>query len=101
MENLANIPLREDVQLTDNESAVLREYFGDGSGQETRTTSLSWTDSLRVSGYGVLLFAVLANPWINALIYKIPYVSNNPVIAFCMKLFIFLFAMFLLAKFAV
>jgi hypothetical protein len=100
MENLADIPLRDDIKLSDRESNALREYFGESSG-DGQGYRLTWTEALKASGYGVLLFAVLANPWINALLYKIPQMSNNPILAFCAKLFIFAFAMLLISKLAV
>jgi hypothetical protein len=106
MESLANIPLNENIKLSNQESDIMKEYFGDtdsvgGNASNDRETTLSWTDALKASGYGVLLFAILANPWINNLLYKIPQISNNPIMAFCIKLFIFMFMMFLMTKFAV
>jgi len=98
MDNLADIPTREDIPLSDEESKVLKEYFGETITNES-VHYITWSNALKTSGYGVLLFALLANPWINALFYKIPYMANNPIIVFCVKLFIFAFAMLLIAKF--
>jgi hypothetical protein len=96
-DDLANIPIRP-TNYTDDEKEVFREYF-DGSASSGEPQRISWVDSLKVSGYGILLFVVLGNPWLNNLFVKLPYMSN-PLILFCAKLFIFGFVMLILSKFA-
>jgi len=98
MENLADIPTKDDVPLSERESTLLNEYFGESNGNDRSNGAMSWSGALKTSGYGVLLFAVLSNPWINAIFYKIPYMANNPILVFCVKLFIFAFAMLLIVK---
>lgn len=102
MERLEDMPLRDDAELSDQESEVLREYFGDvGANGSSAGCKMTWGNALKASGYGVLLFAIFGNPWINNLFYKIPQMADNPIVVFCFKLFIFMFCMLLITKFAV
>ena len=102
MESLERIPVRGDTKLSNQDSEILREYFGPVSDVDfTSSSTLSWSGALKASGYSVLLFAILANPWINTLFYKIPHLDNNPIAVFCVKMFIFMFALFIISKIAV
>lgn len=97
MESLDDIPLKEDYVVSERENFIMNEYFGQPNEKES--SNISWSSAMKISGYGIVLFSILANPWINQLLYKIPYVSNNPINAFCLKFFIFSFMILLITKY--
>ncbi len=103
MDNLSDIPVRPNTELSDEESDIIREYFGDtniNANDYSGECRPSWTNSVKVAGYGVILFSVLGNPWIDSLFSKIPYVPNNSLIILCIKLFIFMIILVLTTKFS-
>lgn len=99
MDNLDDMPIQDDFEMSDEENEVMRELFSsDGNISESKSDKkITWGEALKVTGYGVLLFAVLANPWINMLLSKIPK-FDNPIILFCAKLFLFGMSILLLSK---
>ncbi len=99
MDDLATIPLRADVNLSDEEDDILREYFGPLDDSGSLESKMTWTDSFKVTGYGMLLFITLGNPWIDALFSKIPKM-DNPIILLCTKLAVFAFMLLMLSRFA-
>lgn len=100
MDYLDDIPVRDGFEHTDDEKAVLREYFGGGGGTVDVECTPTWGYTLKVSGYAVVLYAILGNPWINNLVYKIPYLTDNPILAFCAKAVAFMFIMIVLSRIA-
>ncbi len=90
MDSLDALPADETTGMTDQETNIIREYFvPDENASNQKSDTLTWGATFRVAGYGTLLFALLANPWINRLLYKIPYINNNPIVAFSIKFALF------------
>jgi len=98
MDSLDEIPADDRTGMTEQETEIINQYFEPSGNTNTRTDTLTWGASFRVAGYGTLLFAVLANPWINALFYKIPALNSNPIVVFCIKFALFFLSMMVLVR---
>src|SRR5215213_693839 len=101
-DNLSNLPSGDSPEDgSGRENEIMQQYFGASPGSTTGECKSSWFSSTKITAYGMILFGMLANPWINRVIYRIPQVSNNPIIAFCIKMFVFMFAMLLISRYAI
>ncbi len=94
MDKLSDLPPKGDTVKTMEEEAIMNQFFDSASSpdgqrgvtkqhedQETANlpnssqTKLNW----KIVGITALLFVVLANPWIDDLICKLPYCNENPL----------------------
>ena len=103
MDNLDNLPLKEDTVSSSHEEEVMGKFFPQ-TGQRTpprgppqgsvikndpnpdlEPEGLNW----KVIGYTTVLFLALANPWVDLLFCKIPYCGDNAPILLGIKTLIF------------
>ena len=91
MEKLVDLPVKDDTDYTPEELATLQQYFG---GVPPKDEGINW----KLLGYISVLFVLLANPWIDDLICKIPKCSN-PIIVLVLKFVVFILTFFILYKY--
>jgi len=86
MDHLDELPPAE-RRSTPQEDAVLDELFGPPgiSGSSSRFSRIEW----KLLGATVVLFVVLANPWIDKILCNIPYCGGNQVSSLLTKTVIF------------
>lgn len=80
--NLSDLPT-SDKEQTPEETDVMQKYF------DTPSSSSGGGMRWRSIAYTTLLFVIVANPWIDMLLCKIPYCGNATVL-FAIKVLIFL-----------
>ena len=95
MDNLDNLPLKEDTVSSSHEEEVMGKFFAqtgqktpprghtrtppqgvvmrDDPNPDSEPEGINW----KIIGYTIILFLVLANPWIDMLFCKIPYCGDN------------------------
>ena len=89
MDDITQLPLKKGVQLTPQEDEVMRQFFPTNQNQVplqgAQKANLNW----KLIGSTALLFVVLANPWIDMAICKIPYCGDNVLLLLLLKLMLF------------
>jgi len=99
MDKLDDLPEKQDTVLTPQESQILSQLFGQGGpNQEPEPTSRFGGMNWKLIGGTTLAFVILANPWIDSAICKIPY-CDSPMTAFGVKVLLFLLIVILLHLF--
>ncbi len=96
MDKLDQLPPKADTVITPEESEVINQFFGQSS--ETPLQKANGVD-WKLIGYSIVLFVLLANPWIDQILCKIPYCSNNAMFSFGVKLAIFVVVLVILSFF--
>ncbi len=107
MDNLDNLPLKEDTDPNSHEKEVMGKFFtktnqrsppspqrgsprgpplGPPQGEmikdlEPEDNGINW----KIVGYTTVLFFALANPWIDMLLCKIPYCGDNAIMLLGLK----------------
>lgn len=99
MDNLNDLPPAP-TNITQQEGVIANQYFGpptdiELSNSGSRFAKIKW----KTLGMSALAFAVLANPWIDGFLSKIPYCGSSPSTIFAMKVLIFLIAMVVIQMF--
>jgi len=97
MEKLSDLPLKEDAELTPQESDVMQKYFNT-PGTATKTSKSGWMDTIKLSFYAAFLFVVLANPWIDSILCMVPYCGENALILLAFKTIIFMILFVVMLK---
>jgi hypothetical protein len=110
MDNLDNLPLKEDTNPNSHEEEVMGKFFtppgqrpspsrgssnGHSRGPPQNTAperavapepeGINW----KLIGYTTLLFVALANPWLDTLLCKVPYCGDNAFTLLGMKVLAF------------
>ena len=86
MDKLSELPPKQSI-LTQQENDVMDEMFGPAAAPAEaggRFANIKW----KLLGATTLLFVVLANPWIDSLICKVPY-CESPMFALAIKVVLF------------
>lgn len=82
MDRLSELPIKNDTVRTPDEDAVMKRFFPGGKGGHTINSNLQsksnkTSDSkLKIIAYASILFIILANPWVDKILCKIPYCEN-------------------------
>lgn len=87
MESLSTLPSKNDTVKTPEEEMILQQLFA-GPPSHAAAPSIPVNPNLpppsshpklnwKIMGLTVALFAVLANPWIDSLLCKIPYCGGG------------------------
>ena len=81
MDKLAELPPQNETVKTPEEEQIMNQFFA-GVGQDTvhpQKESGSFLSRINWKHIGIatLLFAALANPWIDQLFCKVPYCGDN------------------------
>lgn len=90
MENLSSLPPKNDTIKTPEEEAIMKQLFPQGSPPKidnspppSSTSSTPQTQkppnriNWKLLGASVLLFILLANPWVDKLFTKVPYCEEG------------------------
>ena len=84
MDKLSDLPPAE-TQLTPEENQIMEKYFTPDSEGENQSTkkkaSLGWMATIKLAGAAALLFLALANPFVDALLSKMPFGCGDNTIA--------------------
>lgn len=91
MDRLSDLPTH-DTNLTPEESEVINKMF-DGAGSDapkSKPQNVGWMQTLKLAGLSAGLFMLLANPWIDMLLCKLPYCEEGGLIIPAIKGLIFL-----------
>ncbi len=91
MDRLADLPTN-DTKSTPAELEIIERLFGTTT-PTTKSNTLQST--AKTVAYVSLLFVALANPWLDMLLYKIPY-CNNKISVLTLKTIVFAILFFLI-----
>lgn len=107
MDSLSELPVNDGVQLSQQESSTIAELFpvqGDSisaKADDSKTATGSKRKlNLKALGYMAVLFIILANPWIDSAICKIPKCESAGTV-FAVKLTLFLLGMVMIQMFLI
>jgi len=116
MDKLSDLPVKNDTVKTPEEAAVMNQFFPGGQtgahgpppgammpggqgpppqAQPAQKSRLNW----KLIGLSAVLFVALANPWIDAMFYKIPYCGTNAAALLGIKVLLFLMLIVVLCLF--
>lgn len=87
MDRLSDLPEGKS-SITDKENQILTQYFGESQPLPKQKSGF------KLVLYTTILFALLANPWIDNLFCKLPYCGTSDTTVFVTKiaLFVLLFS---------
>jgi hypothetical protein len=86
MDKLSDLPT-QDTEPTPEENAVMQNMF---NASQPKKATKGWMHTLKLAGISATLFILLANPWIDAVLCKLPYCEDNTMIILAIKGLIFL-----------
>lgn len=103
MENLATLPPKNDTIKTPEEEAIMKQLFPNppppspqANSPPQPTTSGSSSSSKppstikwKLVGVVILLFVILANPWVDKLFTKVPYCGEGGMTVLGIKTLLF------------
>ena len=95
MDNVDNVPEKTDTVLTPNEKETMNKYFG-----ETPSESKDIKTIAKNSLYVVVAFAIFANPYIDPILSKAPYMTS-PMHIFALKIVIFFLLLVAMQKYMI
>jgi len=95
MDQLADLPPAQSPP-TPQENAVMNQFFG--PPQPTSTSKFSRIE-WKLLGAIVVLFVILANPWIDMALCKIPYCGGSDISSLATKTVLFAIVLALLFMF--
>jgi hypothetical protein len=97
MEKLSDLPTKQDTEMTSQESSVMQKYF---NPKQTATGNNS-PMNYKLIGYSILMFVLLANPWIDPMLAKLPFINSGEsnITIFGVKILVFAIILFILYKF--
>ena len=75
MDSLADLPTKDNQNQTPQEISVLQKYFEarTDDGSSGSSNGISW----KVVGYAMLLFLILGNPWIDAILSSVSFCESH------------------------
>ena len=101
-DNLTNLPTKH-VHFSDDEEDVMTEFFGGSSEASTppRSDDKSWWTTLKQVGLAAFVVGILTNPYYNIddLLKAITYFDENPLVAFAVKMLIFIIVFLLVDRY--
>ena len=107
MDSLSNVPIPKDGYKNSNvQDEVLNNFFPDLSSNPQRNEREQYAEPQTGGGYvepeiiyekmkwknvGIIVvaFAILANPWIDGILSKIPYCGSNGITILALKVILF------------
>lgn len=106
MDNLDNLPLKEDTNPNSHEEEVMGKFFSQGPQKREPPrgsqqgpppqgeinpggSNKSEGINLKLAGYTTVLFLALANPWLDTFLCKVPYCGDNAFMLLGMKTLVF------------
>lgn len=109
MDSLAALPKREAPLSRDEEETVKNLFPEDAPRQavpqlrteeEGAPSSKGTTTNWKLIGYATLLFLILAIPFIDKIVCRLPYCGENAIALMVFKTVIFAVAFFFIVKYA-
>lgn len=119
MDKLSDIPVQNNTQHTPQEDAVMKQFFPDSSGEPPHTPPQHYEDesnykegyeyekpkggkvNWKLIGYAAIIFALLANPWADDAVSKVPYGGDNAMMRLVVKVLMFVLLLTLVSMFLV
>ncbi|HMP28162.1 MAG TPA: hypothetical protein PKD85_01095 [Saprospiraceae bacterium] len=95
MDKLSDLPT-QDTELTPEENSVMKNMF---DGGQAKKSPKGWIHTIKLAGISAALFILLANPWIDAILCKLPYCEDNSMIILAIKGLLFLIIWILMYKY--
>lgn len=93
MDKLTDLPPVENSSKTPEEAQILNQFFGGASdvGDDDTLDSVPQKPKMnwKMIGVSVLLFALLANPWIDSVLCKLPKCESTSTI-FILKIVVYI-----------
>ena len=107
MDNINNLPLKEDIVPSIQEREVMNNFFESSNGEvesvkhksSKKSTSEGNSLNWKALGYSAILFFLLANPWIDSILCSIPYCGGNAMSMTALKTVIFVMIYIIIVKF--
>lgn len=96
MDSLEQLPIPK-TQLTPNEESIINNYF-EGSETSSSNSGGKWSKIMKILKTSIallVLFIIIANPWVDAILCKVPYCSGSGA-SFGLKSFLYLIGVFAL-----
>jgi len=101
-DNLTKLPTKH-VHFSDDEEDVMTEFFGGDSAPTTppKSDDKSWLTTLKNVTLYSFVVAILTNPYYNIddLLRSITYFDENPLVAFAVKILIFVIVFLLVDRY--
>jgi len=95
MDSLENLPI-SDEESSSNQDEIMDKYFGSLNEQKgNKMLSSKWA----LVGYATLFFIILANPWSQSLINKLPYFGGNDMTLMIFSAVLFVLFMIIVVLF--
>ena len=88
MDKLDDLPTSDDESLSPQEEDTMKRYF-DVDNNSSSSKKKKWNIDWKFVGICVILFIILANPWIDGIFCKIPYCGENGLMLLFVKALIF------------
>jgi hypothetical protein len=102
MERLADLPPKDDAEMTPQESEVMQKYFNAPQSEGGSSKGKAgWMDTIKLALYGAVLFLVLANPWIDSVMCMVPYCGDSALMLLAIKAVMFVVLFVIVNKFLV
>ena len=97
MDKLADLPPKQSPS-TPAEDAVMNQFFGP-SDEPSKSTSKFSRIEWKLLGATALLFVLLANPWVDKLLCKVPYCGESQISSLATKTVLFVIILAVLYMF--
>ena len=81
-----------DAPHSPQEAAVMKKYFDADEEDDApaKSTGKTWGATFKFAGIATVLFALLANPWIDMGLCYVPYCGGNAIGLLVLKMLIFM-----------
>lgn len=102
MDNLADLPPKNDTVKTPEEEQIMSQFFADveeDASLQKEGGSFFSRIKLKHVGIATLLFVALANPWVDQLFCKVPYCGENKFSLLGIKTIVFFMLILILFTF--
>ncbi len=94
MDKLTDLPPKQSSS-TPAEDAVMNQFFGPPTESTSRFGRIEW----KLLGATALLFVLLANPWIDLILCKVPYCGGSQMTSLATKTVLFVIILAVLYMF--
>lgn len=85
MEKLSDLPLADDDDLTPQEKAAMTKHFGSAKPK----TKSGWRETFKLVCYTLIIFLMLANPWVDSFFCMVPYCGSSAISLLGLKAVLF------------
>ena len=103
MESLEDLPLDDrtkNAPLSPEGKAKIKNFVGAAPKSKSHSSASGEDSKWKIIGYIAIAFLALANPWINGLLSKLPYVGGNNITEFLTATVIFIITVIIIEFYA-